>query len=319
MRSRSSHRRRISALCTGVLLIGLTACGGGAPTPGGSEPDAAGGRSAIPDNAALIAEIEPDPALSAGLPPAIAESKTVNVGSNIQSAPNNFYAGDGTTPIGYEVDLAKAIGSKLGVEMAYQDMAFGSLITSLQSGRIDMTMAAMNDTKERQQQIDFVDYFSSGITIMVQKGNPEGITGPEALCGKNIALVQGTSHQRFATAQSEKCMQEGQPAINITATDSDTQNQNQLRTGRVAAILNDLPSAVYISRTANDGNAFEVVPGPPIEGGPYGIGFAKTNTALRDSVNEALSALMADGTYTQILESWGVEQGALTETAVNGG
>lgn len=291
----------------------------GTPTPGGSEPDAAGGRSAIPDNAALIAEIEPDPALSAGLPSAIAESKTVNLGSNIQSAPNNFYAGDGTTPIGYEVDLAKAIGSKLGVEMAYQDMAFGSLITSLQSGRIDMTMAAMNDTKERQQQIDFVDYFSSGITIMVQKGNPEGITGPEALCGKNVALVQGTSHQRFATAQSEKCVQEGQPAINITATDSDTQNQNQLRTGRVAAILNDLPSAVYISRTANDGNAFEVVPGPPIEGGPYGIGFAKTNTALRDSVNEALSALMADGTYTQILESWGVEQGALTETAVNGG
>ncbi|CAN3129633.1 ABC transporter substrate-binding protein [Mycobacterium sp. smrl_JER01] len=319
MRSRSSHRHRISALCTGVLLIGLTACGGGTPTPGGSEPDAAGGRSAIPDNAALIAEIEPDPALSAGLPSAIAESKTVNLGSNIQSAPNNFYAGDGTTPIGYEVDLAKAIGSKLGVEMAYQDMAFGSLITSLQSGRIDMTMAAMNDTKERQQQIDFVDYFSSGITIMVQKGNPEGITGPEALCGKNVALVQGTSHQRFATAQSEKCVQEGQPAINITATDSDTQNQNQLRTGRVAAILNDLPSAVYISRTANDGNAFEVVPGPPIEGGPYGIGFAKTNTALRDSVNEALSALMADGTYTQILESWGVEQGALTETAVNGG
>lgn len=75
--------------------------------------------------------------------------------------------------------------------MAYQDMAFGSLITSLQSGRIDMTMAGMNDTKERQQQIDFVDYFSSGITIMVQKDNPQDITGPDALCGKAVAVVKG--------------------------------------------------------------------------------------------------------------------------------
>lgn len=316
MRSPSSSRRWLTMLLTAALAVGITACGSGDDA---AEPDAAGGQSAIPDNSELIAAIEPDPALAAGLPPAVVQSKTVNLGSNIQSAPNNFYAGDGQTPIGYEVDLAKAIGSKLGVEMAYQDMAFGSLITSLQSGRIDMTMAAMNDTEERQQQIDFVDYFSSGITIMVQKGNPEGITGPDTLCGKNVAVVQGTSHQRFADAQSEKCTQAGQPVVNVTATDSDTQNQNQLRTGRVAAILNDLPSAVYISRTAADGNAFEVVPGPPIEGGPYGIGFAKTNTALRDAVNQALGELMADGTYTEILQSWGVEQGALEEPAINGG
>lgn len=314
-------RRRLNVLCAAMLAAGLTACGGsGVGGEAESAPaESGGGQSAIPDNSGLIAGVQADDALSAKLPPAVAQSKTVNIGSNIQSAPNNFYAEDGKTPIGYEVDLAKAVGAKLGVEMAYQDMAFGSLITSLQSGRIDMTMAAMNDTKERQQQIDFVDYFSSGITIMVQKGNPQGITGPDTLCGKAVAVVQGTSHQTFAAAQSEKCVRDGQPAVNVTATDSDTQNQNQLRTGRVAAILNDLPSAVYISRTAADGNAFEVVPGPPIEGGPYGIGFAKTNAALRDSVSAALGQLMTDGTYTKILESWGVEQGALKEPAINGG
>jgi len=323
---RSTSRRQLSVLCAALLATAATACGNGVGGGGDATPEQSGtaggaseSQSAIPDNAGLIAEIEADEALSAGLPPEVAQSKTVNIGSNIQSAPNNFYATDGTTPIGYEVDLAKAIGAKLGVEMAYQDMAFGSLITSLQSGRIDMTMAGMNDTKERQQQIDFVDYFSSGITIMVQKDNPQDITGPDALCGKAVAVVQGTSHQKFAAAQSEKCAQEGQPPVNVTATDSDTQNQNQLRTGRVAAILNDLPSAVYISRTAADGNAFEVVPGPPIEGGPYGIGFAKTDPALRDSVERALGELMSDGTYAQILESWGVEEGALTEPAINGG
>lgn len=317
---RSMPRRyRLALFVAGALSATLTACGSGVGSDSAEPPQTGGGgRSAIPDNSALIAGVSPDEELLAVLPPAVAQSKTVNVGSNIQSAPNNFYAADGKTPIGYEVDLAKAIGAKLGVQMAYQDMAFGSLITSLQSGRIDMTMAAMNDTKERQQQIDFVDYFSSGITIMVQKGNPQSITGPDTLCGTNIAVVQGTSHQKFAAVQSDECVRSGKPAITVTATDSDTQNQNQLRTGRVAAILNDLPSAVYISRTAGDGNTFEVVPGPPIEGGPYGIGFNKTNTALRDAVNQALADLIADGTYDEILQSWGVEEGALKEPAING-
>ncbi|MBU8824954.1 ABC transporter substrate-binding protein [Mycolicibacterium goodii] len=317
LRSRPGRRMGMAAL---LLAAGtaVAACGG---ADGGAAGDnqAAGTASAIPDNTEVIAAIEADPELSAALPPAIAQSKTINLGSNIQSAPNNFYAGDGKTPIGYEVDLAKAIAAKLGVQAKHQDMAFGSLITSLQSGRVDMTMAAMNDTKERQQQIDFVDYFSSGITIMIQKGNPDNITGPESLCGKNVAVVQGTSHQKFAAEQSRRCEQDGKPPVNVTATDSDTQNQNQLRTGRVAAILNDLPSAVYISRTAGDGNAFEVVPGPPIEGGPYGIGFNKNNVVLRDAVAKALGELMTDGTYATILESWGVEQGALKEPVINGG
>ncbi|WP_020662020.1 ABC transporter substrate-binding protein [Amycolatopsis benzoatilytica] len=301
-----------------LVLAGMltAACGGG--------PDGAGGGgqqkpSAVPDNTALLSAIKPDPQLAGQLPAAVAQAKTLHLASNIQSAPNNFYAADGKTPIGYEVDLAKAVGAKLGVSVTYQDLAFGSLITSLQSGRVDLTMAAMNDTKERQKQIDFVDYFSSGITIMIRKGNPDGITGPDTLCGKNVAVVQGTSHQKFATAQSAKCVQAGKPAITVTATDSDNQNQNQLRTGRVAAILNDLPSAVYISRTAGDGSFFEVVPGQPIEGGPYGMGFAKNNAKLRDAVKQALQSLVADGTYGKILQSWGVEQGAVKEAAVNGG
>ena len=318
MRSPSPVRPRFALLLVGVVAAGVTACGSGVGGDAAEQPAAGGTQSAIPDNSSLISAIEPDQALAGGLPAAIAQSKTINVGSNVQSAPNNFYAEDGKTPIGFEVDLAKAIGKKIGVETAYQDMAFGSLITSLQSGRIDMTIAGMNDTKERQQQIDFVDYFSSGITIMVQKGNPDGITGPDALCGKNVAVVQGTSHQTFAAAQSDTCVKEGKPAITVTATDSDTQNQNQLRTGRVAAILNDLPSAAYISRTAGDGKIFEVVPGEPIDGGPYGMGFAKDDVALRDAVNKALGELMTDGTYLKILQSWGVEQGALKESAING-
>ena len=313
-----SRSRAAQAVLLASLAVLVTACGGGPDGAGGTSQAAGAGASGIPDTAAIVRGVQKDPQLNAAVPGNVKQAG-LHLASNLQSAPNNFYAADGKTPIGYEVDLAKAIAAKLGVTVTHQDMAFGSLITSLQSGRIDLTMAGMNDTKARQQQIDFVDYFTSGITIMIRKGNPDGITGPDTLCGKNVAVVQGTSHQKFAAEQSTKCTQAGKPASNVTATDSDNQNQNQLRTGRVQAILNDLPSAVYISRTAVDGKFFEVVPGEPIDGGPYGIGVNKQNTQLRDAVQKALQALIADGTYGKILHAWGVEQGAIKEAAVNGG
>ncbi|MBE1463115.1 polar amino acid transport system substrate-binding protein [Kibdelosporangium phytohabitans] len=241
------------------------------------------------------------------------------VGSNIQNPPNNFYAADGKTPIGSEVDLAKAIGRKLGVEMAHEDMAFGSLITGLQSGRIDMTMAAMNDTKERQKSIDFVDYFTSGITIMVQKGNPAGIKSPDDLCGKTVAVNSGSSQETYAKERGTICTQAGKGAVTVAATDSDTQNQSQLRTGRVQAILNDLPTAVYVAQTAGDGKYFEVVNLPPINGGPYGIGVNKQNPKLTKALQLSLQSLIDDGTYAKILQSWNVSQGAIQKATVNGG
>ncbi|ONF70390.1 ABC transporter substrate-binding protein [Amycolatopsis keratiniphila] len=307
------------AVLTGLAALVTAACGGGPDGAGGQEPAAPGAPAAIPDTTALIESVQKDAAVAGTLPAKYAQAGMLHLASNLQSAPNNFYAADGKTPIGYEVDLAKAIGKKLGVTVHHQDMAFGSLITSLQSGRVDLTMAAMNDTKTRQAQIDFVDYFSSGITIMVRKGNPDQISGPDTLCGKNVAVVQGTSHQKFAEEQNGECAQAGKPALTVTATDSDTQNQNQLRTGRVAAILNDLPSAVYISRTAGEGKFFEVVPGEPINGGPYGIGVNKENKPLAESIQKALQSLIADGGYGKILQAWGVEQGALKEAKLNGG
>jgi polar amino acid transport system substrate-binding protein len=320
-RSTPWSRRPAAVLIGGALAAALVACGGGpaADEPAGGAAGGAAGAGAIPDTTSILAAVQPDPQLAASVPVRVAEAGTLQLGSNLQSAPNNFYAEDGRTPIGYEVDLAKAVAAKLGVTVTHQDMAFGSLITSLQSGRVDLTMAAMNDTAERQQQIDFVDYFRSGITIMTRKGNPDGITGPDALCGEAVAVVQGTSHQEFAAEKSAECTSSGQGALTVTATDSDTQNQNQLRTGRVAAILNDLPSAVYIARTAGDGEFFEVVPGEPINGGPYGIGVSKDNPQLTEAVRGALQALVAEGTYGQILEAWGVQQGAVEQVGVNGG
>jgi polar amino acid transport system substrate-binding protein len=303
-----------------ALTLALSACGGPtAPQPGDAPSgDAAEDTtSGIPDTSGILEAVEVDDELAGSLPDGL--DGVLTVGSNVQSAPNNFYAADGSTVVGSDHDLITAIGTKLGLEVEYENQDFGSLITSLQSGRVDVTIAAMNDTAERQEAIDFVDYLTSGITIMVQKGNPAEITGPDTLCGKTIAVVTGTSQQTFAEETSAQCETDGEDSVEITVTDSDSQNQTQLRTGRIDAVVNDLPSAVYISATAQDGEAFEVVPGEVIDGAPYGIGVNKEQPELRDAIAAALDELIADGTYDEILEAWGIDSGAVTEAVVNGG
>ncbi|MFG1798436.1 ABC transporter substrate-binding protein [Nocardia sp. NPDC049149] len=306
------RRNATLLVLAGALLV--TGCRGGESTAG-----SAGAGSAIPDTAAIVNAVQSDPALAGEVPAAIKGKGTLSVGSNVQSPPNNFYGADGKKAVGFEVDLITAAAKKLGLGIAYSDMSFDSLITSLQTGRIDATIAGMNDTKERQQKIDFVDYFTSGITMMVGKGNPEKIHTVNDLCGKAIAVVTGTSQQEFAKAQSAQCTAAGKPALAITDTSSDSQNQQQLRSGRIAVILNDLPSAVYISRTAGDGKFFETVDQPPLNGGPYGIGLSKENKALTQALQKALQSLVDDGTYTKILDAWQITSGALQQVTVNAG
>ena len=302
-----------------------TAPGSGAPVsaapssaaPSSAVPGSAG--SAIPDTTAIISAITADPALSATLPDNFKPGAILKVGSNVQSPPNNFYAADGTTVVGFEKDLITAVAAQLGLKVSYSDMAFDSLITSLASGRIDVTIAGMNDNKTRQQKITFVDYFNSGITIMVQKDNPSTIKSSGDLCGKSIAVVTGTSQEEFAAATTADCTKAGKAAVKVIATDSDSQNQTQLRTGRVAAIINDLPSAVYISRTAGGGKYFQVVDQPPVNGAPYGIGVSKANTKLSAAIEASLQKLIAGGQYAAILKAWQVQSGALTKATINGG
>jgi polar amino acid transport system substrate-binding protein len=316
--SRTTAGAAAGGLALALFLTGCSSSG----TGGSAATDApAGGdsRSTIPDTSAILDAVKADDTLAGSVPEAISKDGVLTVGSYVQSPPNNFFAEDGTTVVGNDHDLIVAMAKKLGLEVKYENLDFQALITSLQSGRVESTIAAMNDTAERQKTIDFVDYLTSGITIMVQKGNPAKIAGPDDLCGKKIAVVTGTSQQDFAQTTSDACEADGKKALDISVTDSDSQNQTQLRTGRIDAIVNDLPTAVYVSKTTKNGEAFEVVPGDVIDGAPYGIGVNKDNPELRDALASALDALIEDGTYGKILKAWGVDDGAVEAAAVNGG
>ncbi|TYL51717.1 ABC transporter substrate-binding protein [Nocardioides sp. BGMRC 2183] len=308
---------------TALVAVSALALAGCSSNDSAADEDGSGGSSstsaAIPDNSAIIDAVEIDQALADQVPAEISDDGKLSLGTYLYFPPSMFLAEDGETIIGNDEDIIQAVGKKLGLEIDHQNMDFSALITSLQSGRVEATMAAMNDNAERQEAIDFVDYLMSGIALVVQKGNPEGIGGPEDLCGKVVATTTGTINQQWAEETSQQCVSDGEEPIETYVTDNDTTNQTQLRTGRIDVLLQDLPTAIYLERTIEDGEAFEVVDIPVIEGAPYGIGVNKQNPELRDAIASALNALIADGTYGKILDAWGTEHGAIEEATINAG
>src|SRR6266511_3065029 len=292
-------RSLLLAMAASLALL-LAACGGN----GGGEGAQSGG-GGLTD-------------LGKKLPSAIQQSKEIKVGSDIAYAPVEFYK-EGTQEVqGIDWDLAQALGQKLGVKVTFANTTFDGIIPALKAKRFDIIMSAMSDTPERQKEVDFIDYFKAGTSILVKKGNPQGIQSLDDLCGKTIALQKGTTQVDVATEQQGKCKSAGKPAIKILTYDKDTDAQLQLRTGRAVADMNDFPVAAYAAQTVGGGNDFEVV-GQQIGAGPYGIGVRKSDTQLRDALQEALKAAIADGAYAKVLQKWNVTAGSLTTPVINGG
>ncbi|WP_046731183.1 ABC transporter substrate-binding protein [Streptomyces humi] len=266
--------------------------------------------------------------LASKLPADIRKAGVIKVGSDIAYPPVEYM--ENGKAVGVDPDIAEALGKQLGVKFDFQNGKFDQLIVGLQANRFNVIMSAMNDTKDRQNGIDsdtgkkvgngvdFVDYFTAGTSILVQKGNPKGIKSLDDLCGKVVALQKGTTSEGIAKAQSTKCTKDGNKAITLQTFDTDPEALLRLKQGASVADLNDFPVAAYNAKTSGGGKDFEVV-GDQIEAGPYGIAVSKENTQLRDALQAAVDAIIKNGDYQKILAKWNVTQGAVTEGKVNGG
>ena len=294
----------------GALL--LTACG--------DQTDKGGSSSSSSSSASAP--------LAAKLPADIKKAGVIKVGSDIAYPPVEYMQGG--KAVGIDPDIAEALGKQLGVKLQFENGKFDSLIVGLQANRYNVIMSAMNDTKDRQNGVnsdtgkkagtgvDFVDYFTAGTSILVQKGNPKGIKSLDDLCGKVVALERGTTSEGIAKAQNTKCTKDGKKAITLQTFDTDPEALLRLKQGASVADLNDFPVAAYNAKTSGGGKDFEVI-GDQIEAGPYGIAVSKQNTQLRDALQAAVDAIIKNGEYQKILQKWNVTDGAVTEAKINGG
>ncbi len=248
-----------------------------------------------------------------------AAADEIQAGSLTNSPPMISYATDGTTLQGMIVDLAAAMSKQMGRTIVFKPMAFNALIPALEAKSIDVAFTVMNDTPEREQVLDFVDFFNFGTKLLVKKGNPEKIESLETACGKTVSTVQGSTQIKLADDMSAACVKAGKPAISVMQYAQPSDARLQVQTGRVAAFLGNSPVMVYLAKTAGEGTIFDVVANHEYQPVPIGIALPKTSTALRDQMKKSLDALIADGTYLKILQKHGLEGGNIGAAAINGG
>ncbi|MDQ6877715.1 MAG: ABC transporter substrate-binding protein [Candidatus Dormibacteraeota bacterium] len=240
----------------------------------------------------------------------------MRVASELDYPPVEYYDKDGHTPIGAEIELGQAIAKKLGVKFEFTNLDFDPTIPAIQAGRFDTSMTYIGDKPAREQQVDFVDEFRSGYSIMVKKGNPSGINSLEDLCGKGVSTQVGAANTAIVQEQDTKCKSESKAGINMVTTQSAADAILALKTGRVNAHLEDAPVAAYIAVTSGGGNEFVVV-GQQVVIRNHGMIFKKDNSRLRDAIRAALKAVIADGTYDAILKKYHVENIALKTAPIN--
>jgi polar amino acid transport system substrate-binding protein len=240
----------------------------------------------------------------------------IKIGTEAYYPPFESFAKDNKTIVGLDPDLGAALGKLLGAKVTFTHTAFDGLLPALGAGRFDVVMAAITDTKERQQTFDFVDYFRSGQGIIVKKGNPQNIRGVKDLCGKKVAVLKASVQQKLLEGFNKKeCAAR---KIVIIALPSDKDALLQIRSGRADASVTQDAVARYNTTSTEAGRQFEVANAKPIDPVPLGIVFKK-GSPWRDKFKTALQKLQRDGTYDRILKKYNLQSGAYRPVTINAG
>jgi polar amino acid transport system substrate-binding protein len=228
--------------------------------------------------------------------------------SDVAYPPMEFF--EGAETVGADIDIGDEIASRLGRSPVYINVGFDGIIAALLGNQCEAVISSMNNTPERAEQVDFVDYLLFGQSLIVAKGNPLGLSDLASLCGHAAAAQVGTTNLDALEAASAECEAAGEEPIDIVGFPSNTDAVLALKAGQVDAVETDSPVAAYY--VAQDPETFELTEAV-IDPILVGIAFNKDNPELRDQVKAIIDEMYADGTMMAILEEWQLTDFALPE------
>ena len=270
-----SRRSFLAAAGLSVAALALTACGGSASSVASSVASSAS--SAAASTSAAAGELT------------TVEAGKLTMATNAAFPPYEMTT-DAVEFEGIDIDTAKAIAEKLGLELQIDDMDFDAALLSVQQGKADIVMAGVTVTDERKAVMDFSDSYATGIqSIIVPEGSD--IASPDDLAGKKIGTQRGTTGYIYC---SDDFGDE-----NVVAYDDGLTAVQALNNGQVdAVVIDNAPAQEFIA--ANPG--LKILDTSYAEE-DYAIGMAK-NSPLEDAVNSVLEELKADGTLQAIVDKY---------------
>lgn len=268
----------VLALSAAMLLTVLTGCGSSetAATQAPQATEAPAAEQPAAEASTLLEQIK-------------AKGKLV-VGTEAQYAPYEFKDFDANF-VGCDMWLAQQIADSLGVELEIVDMSFAGIIPAVQSGQVDLGIAAFTNTPERAEEIDFSDlYETSAQLLIVKTGNADTYSTKEALAGQKVGAQKGTIQSQLiqsALPDSELFELEKYPALAL-----------EVQNGNIAGLVVD--QAVGESLVANSNGELEVSNFEfSAEEASFGksVVIAKGNEDLVAAVNEVVNKVTSDGSY----------------------
>jgi len=233
----------------------------------------------------------------------------LTVGSDTTNPPLEYADPATHTTWGFDVDLITALAQRLGLKVNIITSKYETLINELSDGRYDTVISGMSITPDRQQQANFIPYLNAGESLLVQEGNPQHITSLASLCGMAVGVQSGTIEQLDIQAASSVCTESGKPAIAITSLKDEDPVVQLLAQQQVVATFQDSPVTDYYIKQHPGQYA---VGGALIKADLDGIAVGKTNSTLFNALQTAFDAMQADGSYHNLIEKWGMTDGAIT-------
>jgi polar amino acid transport system substrate-binding protein len=216
---------------------------------------------------------------------------TVRIGTEGAYAPFNFIDSNNELQ-GFDVDIARAVCEKMGVECTYVAQDWDGIIPALTAGKYDAIFASMSITDERKQVIDFSrPYYNTPSAFFAAKDSGLADSTPETLAGKTLGAQSSTIQANY--------LEENYGDADIKLYPTQEEVNLDLDSGRIDALLVD--KFVGDEWVKTDAGACCAVLGDNIPiGGGVGAGVRKEDTDLRDMISKAIEEIKADGTYDKI-------------------
>jgi polar amino acid transport system substrate-binding protein len=249
------------------------------------------------------------------LPDDIRASKVVKSALDVPYVPMEYRDPKTGELIGFDVELAKAMGDVLGVTIKYQEGAFETLTPALQSKRVDMIMSGFYDRPARREYFDFVNYLAAGGQFFALSSRKD-LAQVTDFCGKTVSTIRATSYpEAMATFSKEVCTPANLKPVTVVEESDVPQMLINMKTGRVDGAMQGLESIpAYM---ANEPDTYKPV-GKPVGSALMGIAFNKDNTVLRDAFIYALRKTIADGTYDKLIAKYQLGLSSYKDVTING-
>lgn len=221
------------------------------------------------------------------------------LGLDADFAPMGFTDDNGEI-VGFDIDLAKAVGEKMGVDVEVKPIDWDSKDMELSSGKIDVIWNGFSITDERRQEVLFSNpYLSTKQSIIVKKGSD--ITKKADLAGKKIALQDSSTSEDALKADTATYESVGDD--NISRFKENSQVLMEVDSGRADAAVIDEVFVRYYLQKENLLDKYTVLE-EGFDEEDYGVGGRKGDYALMEAINKVLDECKADGTTSEISQKW---------------